>query len=139
MKTLWANSKAKKTDGPGSDETPPPSNGLAGALVELPILVPGGEATALEAAANERGLTVAVLARLLIRDFLGRTSGLRSPAVMIRTRYGCRHFDSKEEFISFQRACHHPSAAWVHAGYQESFVCERCWAVLDVGWPDHHP
>jgi hypothetical protein len=72
--------KEVMSDGVRSLLTPPPLDGLGRGVVELPLLVPGGEAAALEAAANERGLTAAQLARL-----------------------------------------------------------ERCWVVLDVGWPDHHP
>ena len=65
-----------------------------------------------------------------------RSTDLMTP---IRTGYGRQSFKTKEEFISFQRGCPHPSAGWVHGGSYESFVCERCWAVLEVGWPDHHP
>jgi hypothetical protein len=119
--------------------TPAPLNGLGGSVVELPLLVPGGEAAALEAAAEERGLTVGQLARFLFRDFLGKASGPGAPAVVIRTSYGRQSFKNKEEFISFQRCCAHPSAGWIPTGSYESFVCDRCWAVLDVGWPDYHP
>ncbi len=131
--------KEVMSDGVRSLITPPPLNGFGRGVVELPLLVPGGEAAALEAAADQRGLTVAQLARLLIRDFLGRTSGPEAPAAAIRTGYGRQSFKTKEEFISFQRVCPHPSAGWVHGGFYESFVCERCWAVLEVGCPDHHP
>ena len=131
--------KAVKSDAVRSLITPPPLHGFGQGVVELPLLVPGGEAAALEAAADERGLTVAQLARLLIRDFLGRASDDGAAAAVIRTKYGRLGFETKEEFISFQRGCPHPSARWVHGGSYESFVCERCWAVLDVGWPDHHP
>jgi hypothetical protein len=106
--------------------TPPPLNGFGGGVVELPLLVPSGDVTALEAAADERGLTAAQLARRLIRDFLGRTSGPGTPAAVIRTRYGRLLFETKEEFISFQRGCPHSSARWVHSGCYESFVCEWC-------------
>jgi hypothetical protein len=128
-----------KTDGVWSLVTPPPLSGLGRAVAELPLLVPSRDAAALEAAAGERGLTVAQLAHLLIRNFLGKTSGPDVHAAVIRTRYGRQSFDTKEEFISFQRSCTHPSASWVHSGCYESFVCERCWAVLEVGWPDDHP
>lgn len=131
--------KGMKSDGVRSPITPPPLNGLSRSAVELPLLVPSGEAAALEAAADERGLTVAQLARQLICDFLGRTSGPGIPAAVIRTRYGRQLFETKEEFISFQRGCPHPSARWVHGGCHESFVCERSWAVLEVRWPDQHP
>jgi hypothetical protein len=131
--------KGTKADGVWGLMAPPPPSGLGRGVVELPLLVPGGEAAALEAAADERGFTVAQSARLLILDFLGRTSGPGAPAAVIRTRYGRQSFETKEEFISFQRNCPHPSARWVHGGCYESFVCERCWAVLEVGWPDHHP
>jgi hypothetical protein len=130
---------ASNGKGMKSDDFTPPLNGLSRSVVELPLLVLSGEAAALEAAADERGLTVAQFARHLIRDFLGSTSGPRTPAAVIRTRYGRQLFETKEEFISFQRGCAHSSASWVHSGCHESFVCERCWAVLEVGWPDHHP
>jgi hypothetical protein len=137
--TVAGHGRGMKSDGVRNLITPPPLDGLGRGVVELPLLVPGGEAAALEAAADERGLTVAQLARLLIRDFLGRTSGPEAPTAVIRTGYGRQSFKTKEEFISFQRGCPHPSAGWVHGGSYESFVCERCWAVLEVGWPDHHP
>jgi hypothetical protein len=108
-------------------------------MVELPLLVPGDAAVALEGVAEERGLTVAQLARFLIRDFLVRASDDGAAAAVIRTTYGRLSFETKEEFISFQRGCPHPSATWVHGDCHESYVCERCWAVLETGWPDHHP
>ena len=137
--TVAGHGRGMKSDGVRSLITPPPLDGLGRSVVEVPLLVPSGEATALEAAAAERGLTVAQLARRLLRDFLGRTSGPRPPAAVIRTRYGRQLFKTKEEFISFQRGCPHSSARWVHGECHESFVCERCWAVLEEGWPDHHP
>lgn len=80
---------------------PPPLNRFGRGVVELPLLVPGDEVAALEAAAHDRGLTVAQLARLLIRDFLGRTSGPDAPTALIRAGYGRLSFKTKEEFISF--------------------------------------
>src|SRR5438309_8584227 len=113
--------RGMKSDGVKSLITPPPLDGLGRGVLELPLLVPSGEATALEAAADERGLTVAQLARLLIRDFLVRTSGPDTPTAVIRSRYGRQSFETKEEFIGFQRGCTHPSARWVHGGCHESF------------------
>jgi hypothetical protein len=79
------------------------------------------------------------LARLLIRDFLGTPSGRGAPAAVIRTKYGRRLFETQEEFLSFQRGCPHPSARWFPDRCRDRFVCERCWSVLDEGWPDYHP
>ena len=137
--TVAGHGEGMKTDGVRSLSAPPPLSRLGRGVVELPLLVPSGEATALEVAADERGLTVAQLARRLIRDFLGRASDDGAAAAVIQTKYGRLGFETKEEFISFQRGCPHPSARWVHGGSYESLVCERCWAVLEVGWPDHHP
>jgi hypothetical protein len=131
--TVASHGKGTKTDGVRSLSAPPPLSGLGRGVVELPLLMPGEAAAALEAAADERGLTVAQLARLLIRDFLGRASDDGAAAAVIQTKYGRLSFETKEEFISFQRGCFHPSAGWVHGGCHESFVCERCWAVLEVG------
>jgi len=44
-----------------------------GEVVELALLLPTGQATALETAARRRGLTTAQLARQLVRDFLDRS------------------------------------------------------------------
>jgi hypothetical protein len=43
-----------------------------GEVVELTLLLPPGQAAALETAARQRGLTTAQLARQLVRDFLAR-------------------------------------------------------------------
>lgn len=39
-------------------------------VMELPLLLPAGDATALERAARRRGLTVGQMLRLLVREFL---------------------------------------------------------------------
>jgi hypothetical protein len=41
-------------------------------VVEVPLLLPGWQVAALEAAARREGRTLAEMARLLIRDFLRR-------------------------------------------------------------------
>jgi hypothetical protein len=41
-------------------------------VVEVPLLLPGWQAAALEQAARREGRTLAEMARRLIRDFLGR-------------------------------------------------------------------
>ena len=45
----------------------------------------------------------------------------------------------RQEFPGFRRGCLHPSARWVHGGRRDALVCECCGAVLEEGWPDHHP
>lgn len=72
--------RGTKTDGPRNLLTRPWLGEIDLGVTELPILVPSEEAAALEAAAHERGLTVAQLARLLIRQFLDRASGSGAPA-----------------------------------------------------------
>src|SRR5690242_8451374 len=114
--------RGTKTDGVRSLGAPPPSGEAARGVVELPLLVPSGDAAALEAAAHERGLTVAQLARLLIRQLLDGDSGNGAPAAVIRTKYGRRVFEAQEEFLSFQRGCPHSSARWVHGKCQDHFV-----------------
>lgn len=54
--------------------SPRPGEGGPG-VAELPLLLAGWEAAALEAAAHERGLTAAQFTRLLIRRFLGAAAG----------------------------------------------------------------
>jgi hypothetical protein len=49
------------------DEGFPPFDGE---VTELSVLVPGGQAVALEQAAHQRGLTAAQMLRRLIQDFL---------------------------------------------------------------------
>jgi hypothetical protein len=46
-----------------------------GEVSELLLLLPAGDATALERAAYHRGLTVGQMLRLLVRDFLGEPDG----------------------------------------------------------------
>lgn len=44
--------------------------GLDGEVVELPVLLPAGQARALVEAASRRGMTVGRLVRVLTQDFL---------------------------------------------------------------------
>jgi hypothetical protein len=48
-------------------------------------------------------------------------------------------FDVEEDYFRVQRRCLHPSARWVHGRHHDYFVCGHCRAVLEEGWPDHHP
>jgi hypothetical protein len=48
-------------------------------VAELALLLPTGQAAALEAAARQRGLTTAQLTRQLIRDFLDQFGEPRFP------------------------------------------------------------
>jgi hypothetical protein len=41
-----------------------------GEVVEIPLLLPGWQATALETVAHENGLTTAAMVRHLLRDFI---------------------------------------------------------------------
>jgi hypothetical protein len=41
-------------------------------IVEVPLLLPGWQVTALETAAQDRGLTTAQMVRSLLRDFIVR-------------------------------------------------------------------
>jgi hypothetical protein len=43
---------------------------IDGEVVEVPLLLPGWQAAALEAAAHDRGLTAAEMVRRLVRDFV---------------------------------------------------------------------
>jgi hypothetical protein len=58
--TLWATSRREAEDTPSPD----------GEVVEVPLLLPGWQVTALEAAARREGRTLAEVARRLIQDFL---------------------------------------------------------------------
>ncbi len=49
-------------------------NPLAGEVVEIPLLLPGWQATALETVAHDHGLTAAEMVRQLLRDYIGRLS-----------------------------------------------------------------
>jgi hypothetical protein len=61
--TLFA-PPAPAAEGPAAPE---------GEVVEVPLLLPGWQVAALEAAARREGLTLAAAARRLIRDFLRRS------------------------------------------------------------------
>jgi len=50
-----------------------------GEMVELVLLLSAGRSAALEAAAQQRGVTVAQLIRRLIRDFLDQSGGAQFP------------------------------------------------------------
>jgi hypothetical protein len=52
--------------------SPPPR---IGEVLELPLLLPAGDASALERAAHRRGLTVGQMLRALVRDFLREPDG----------------------------------------------------------------
>lgn len=43
---------------------------IEGDVVELPLLLPGWQASKLETVAHQRGLTAAAMVRHLLRDFL---------------------------------------------------------------------
>lgn len=44
----------------------------AGDVVEVPLLLPGWQVSALEEAAHDRGLTAGEMVRQLVRQFLGQ-------------------------------------------------------------------
>ena len=52
----------------GVEELRPPLNEED--VVEIPLLLPGWQASVLETVAHQRGLTAAVMVRHLLRDFL---------------------------------------------------------------------
>jgi hypothetical protein len=53
---------------PGVEEPHTPL--IEGDVVEIPLLLPGWQASFLETVAHERGLTAAVMVRHLLNDFL---------------------------------------------------------------------
>jgi hypothetical protein len=54
-----------------------PEASMSAEVVELALLLPSWQATALEAAARSRGLTTAQMLRRLVRDFLpGQVCGI---------------------------------------------------------------
>jgi hypothetical protein len=55
------------------------------------------------------------------------------------TRRGASAARRPSDTLRFQRSCPHPSAKWVCGRSLDYFVCERCRAVLEEGWPDDHP
>jgi len=74
--------EVSRTPGGGVERVPGPERGAAApedvgrqgeGVVELSLLLPGGEAAALEAAASARGLTVGELVRRLVRDWQKRS------------------------------------------------------------------
>jgi hypothetical protein len=52
----------------GVEELRPPK--IDEEVVEIPLLLPGWQASVLETVAHQRGLTAAVMVRHLLRDFL---------------------------------------------------------------------
>jgi hypothetical protein len=58
------------------DHDQSPTNYLVdGDVVEIPLLLPGWQARALETAAHESGLTAAEMVRVLLRDFIAGQPG----------------------------------------------------------------
>ena len=57
----------------------------------------------------------------------------------LTTREGASAAVSLSDTFRLQRRCPHPSARWVYGTGLDYRVCERCRAVLEEGWPDHHP
>jgi hypothetical protein len=51
---------------------------LEGEVVEIPLLLPGWQASALETVAHEHGLTAGAMVRRLVRDFVAGLKPLRS-------------------------------------------------------------
>jgi hypothetical protein len=41
--------------------------------------------------------------------------------------------------LGLQQRCPHPSTRWARGRELDYRVCECCLAVLEKGWPDHHP
>jgi hypothetical protein len=59
-------------------------------IVEVSLLLPGWQVTALESAAHDRGLTAAELVRALLRDFLtehGPSAGTGGPLALLAERH----------------------------------------------------
>jgi hypothetical protein len=59
-------------------------------IVEVSLLLPGWQVTALESAAHDRGLTAAELVRALLRDFLaehGPGAGAEGPLALAADRH----------------------------------------------------
>jgi len=52
----------------------PPTPLLAGDVVEIPLLLPGWQASVLETVAHQRGLTAGAMVRHLLHDFLVQSS-----------------------------------------------------------------
>jgi hypothetical protein len=61
---------------PGAEEIGAPL--LDGEVVEIPLLLPGWQASALETVAHEHGLTAGAMVRHLVRDFIAGLKPLRS-------------------------------------------------------------
>jgi hypothetical protein len=57
----------------------PPAGSFAAreGVVEVPLLLPGWQAAALEEAAHARGLTAAAMVRRLLREFLEQEAAIR--------------------------------------------------------------
>jgi hypothetical protein len=61
---------------PGAEEVCPPL--LEGEVVEIPLLLPGWQASALETVAHEHGVTAGAMVRYLLCDFIAGRKPLRS-------------------------------------------------------------
>jgi hypothetical protein len=55
--------------GPEAGRSEPPPDLAPGEVVEVPLLLPGWQVSALERAAHRRGLTAGEMVRHLLRDF----------------------------------------------------------------------
>ena len=71
-----------------------PADGLCGRelddeVVEVSLLLPGWQASALESAAHDRGLTAAEMVRSLLRDFLAErgAGGVAGPLALAAHRH----------------------------------------------------
>jgi len=53
---------------------------LEGDVVEVPLLLPGWQASILETVAHQRGLTAGAMVRHLVQDFLAGTPSRRGQA-----------------------------------------------------------
>ncbi len=68
---------------PGSISVP-----LGEDVVEIPLLLPGWQATALETAAHHCGLTAAEMVRHLLRDFIARLPAPQAEPALASTGNG---------------------------------------------------
>lgn len=59
---------------------PHPPTGLNDTeVIEIPLLLPGWQVSALEEAAHDRGLTAGEMVRQLLRQFISKTTGKIEP------------------------------------------------------------
>ncbi len=59
-----------------------------GEVVEIPLLLPGWQATALETAAHDCGLTAGEMVRHLVRDFIARLPGKKPDGLFAASANG---------------------------------------------------